>query len=637
MSWVPAAEHPHFDDWALAQLRLYKPHRSIHELCTPTVRSVFDAHVALGGFPNVGPDEANIPEDDGAGAEMLQREPDLLEPAPLEAHIRQDDYQQLMNLGRTHCDSSALLGVRELDVIYNWPSSWRGVSFAALVSWIVDAQKNAVLQPVSVQPLRTDSFSYKQRLAFNIVDAHCFGASRREQLLMIVIGTAGTGKSFLIDSIRSLFAARDCGSEIKITAPTGIAAANISGSTLFSLLSLHHTTLTGQRLLVLQRVMRDVRLLVIDEYSFMGASVFDSLDRHLRLIFPLSDLPFGGLNVLLCGDPAQLPPVQALPVYAHRGSTAHLAARFHLFTTVVELDQPFRQIGTDAMQARFRSVLERVADCAPERDDWNWLQTRRGCCLDENENRLFDDGMYIVSTNAVREKINYDKLAALSPVMKIEHSEEGVHFFTDDALNGECLQAGDLNVFAVGARVILSTNLWTETGLVNGACGVVDALLQPIGASKTRVVMVNFPKYRGPPVSVSAPTVVPITQIRTQYFAGLPLSLSWAITIHKSQGMSLDRVTVDLGKTEFAAGMTFVALSRARRFDGIRVTSFDFDRYRRIACGKHVDARREEFRRLRLLAARTVAFVSVYVFHFVPPFLTSVSFPLIYRAYNDIV
>jgi ATP-dependent DNA helicase PIF1 len=95
-----------------------------------------------------------------------------------------------------------------------------------------------------------------------------------------------------------------------------------------------NTTLSSQRLVYLQKLMRDVRLLIIDEFSFLGAPVFQSLDRHLRLIYPLSDRPFGGLNILLCGDPAQLPPVHAQPMYVHRGHTAHLAAHIlqHCFT-----------------------------------------------------------------------------------------------------------------------------------------------------------------------------------------------------------------------------------------------------------------------------------------------------------------
>jgi hypothetical protein len=77
---------------------------------------------------------------------------------------------------------------------------------------------------------------------------------------MIVIGTARTGKSILISAIRSLFAERDCTTQIKVTAPTGIAAANISGSTIHSLLALLNATLTSQKLVALQKTMRDVRL-----------------------------------------------------------------------------------------------------------------------------------------------------------------------------------------------------------------------------------------------------------------------------------------------------------------------------------------------------------------------------------------
>jgi ATP-dependent exoDNAse (exonuclease V) alpha subunit len=184
-----------------------------------------------------------------------------------------------------------------------------------------------------------------------------------------------------------------------------------------------------------------------------------------------------------------------------------------------------------------------------------------------------------------------------------------VRLLDDRVLDGEHMIDKELKLFAVGARVMLTMNLWTETGLVNGANGVVEDILRPVTNSNSRVLMVNFPSYRGPSLDSHSPTVVPITQIQSRYFTGLPLTLSWAVTIHKSQGMSLDRVTVDLGDTEFAAGITFVALSRARRFDGLRVVAFDYDRYESIGNGRNVVARREEFGRLRRLAEATISFV----------------------------
>jgi hypothetical protein len=107
-------------------------------------------------------------------------------------------------------------------------------------------------------------------------------------------------------------------------------------------------------------MMKNIKLLVIDEYSFLSVIVIDKLDRHLRKILPhKSNIPFGGLNILLCGDPAQLPPVVGKPLYAYQGSTSHLAAR--LFDKVVELDHVFRQRGNDQSQVDFCDFLTRVA------------------------------------------------------------------------------------------------------------------------------------------------------------------------------------------------------------------------------------------------------------------------------------
>jgi PIF1-like helicase len=349
---IPARNDSQFEHWAFAQLRLYKPFRTIDELSVPSVEAVFSAHLATGGFPHL-VDQEQLPIDAEAENRVESDRDEvmnLFDPPVMDNRFVQDDYQLLMNLTRHTHDSLPLLGGREIDVIHRWPSSWHGWQFDNLVSWLLETKECTQITPLAVAPLHAFSLSPKQRLAFDIVQDHCFGNFYDDQLLMIVIGTAGTGKSFLIDSIRSLFADRNASQSLKITAPTGIAAANISGSTIFSLLSIQTPSLTGTRLLSLQLLMKDVRLLIIDEYSFLSITVIDTLDRHLRSIYPHSPRPFGGLHIMLCGDPAQLPPVLAQPLYAHRGHTAHIAQRFYFFKTVVELDVPFRQIGSDGTQ-----------------------------------------------------------------------------------------------------------------------------------------------------------------------------------------------------------------------------------------------------------------------------------------------
>jgi ATP-dependent DNA helicase PIF1 len=304
--------------------------------------------------------------------------------------------------------------------------------------------------------------------------------------------------------------------------------------------------------------MANVKLLIIDEYSFLSADTIDKLDNRLRAIFPHSALPFGGIDIILCGDPAQLPPVLAKPLYAHQAATAHVAARFHQFRTVVELDQPFRQTGDDGTQSRFRSLLSRLSLCQASDGDWTWLMSRRPACLSPEENSLFDSSKYVVSKNHLRKRLNYDRIASFTPVLKIDEGDVDIQpADADDYNDAEGADHDDSKLFAVGAEVMLTYNLWTEAALVNAACGTVVEILKPLDDRLARVVMVNFPTYRGPALSLAHPTVVLITQIRTPNCKGMPLTLAWAITIHKSQGMTLDRLTVDLGDSEFTSGLTF--------------------------------------------------------------------------------
>ena len=565
---------------------------------------MFDQHVQSTGFLSDPPshdsnDDHTDDDESGPDVDLASGSPDALE-----RNLRQDDYQQIMLRAHPATTNPSLLGFRELDVAHHWPTSWLGIPFDRLLSWLSSTKDSFPLPPPPLAPFSLDSLSGKQRLAYDIVADHLFGELHNTQLLMVVLGTAGTGKSFLINAIRHMFTLHSQSDRVRITAPTGIAAANISGSTIHSLLSLLKENLTGARLNFLQTSLAHVRLIVIDEYSFLSIPLFATLDRQLRKIFPAkADKPFAGMNILLCGDPAQLAPVHGQPVYARQANGTPQPTCFHLFRTVVELDQPFRQTGTDATQVRFRELLGRVANCDAQADDWTWLQTRRPSSLTSADNASFDTHKHIVATNNVRSDLNKRKLAKLSPIMVVAPSDDSARTIDPNEYNDDDSTTDDgPQLYAIGAEVMLTANLWTEAGLVNGSCGVVDDILKPDDDRTARVVMVNFPGYRGPSLSPSRPNVIPITQIRATNRNGLPLTLAWAITIHKSQGMTLDRVTVDLGRSEFASGLTFVALSRAKTFNGLRVEPFDFSRFQRIQHGRHVDARRDEFDRLRRLA-----------------------------------
>jgi len=602
-----------FDKWALSQLHLYKPFRDNALLHTPTIKHVFLSHLAAGGFralqlPNDDNDDNEDDNDSDNNDNDSQSAINLAAAAPVnqEQCLRQDDYQQIMLPSRALLDTMHLLGLHKLDLAHHWQQSWQCIPFDTLLSWLPRTKDLSVLPDVPPLPIDIATLSSMQCKVLDIIVNHVFGASQHEQLLMIMLGTASTGKSYLINAIRHVFSLTRQTHALKVTAPTGIAASNICGSTIHSLLSLLNENLMGACLHALQDTMKDIRLLIIDEYSFLSIPMFDTLDCQLHKAFPSkADCPFGGLNIILSGDPAQLAPVCGQPVYAFPTGDEARAARFCSFQTVVELDQPFHQAGSDQTQVHFCQVLTRVANCEADEADWIWLQSRRPSCLSAEENSIFNLDRHIVATNDVCNHINHDKLVAFAPVLCIDNNDNDLWEVHADNFDDDLAPHSGAQLYAVGAQVMLTANLWTETGLVNGACGIVHDILQPPDERHARVLMVDFPRYRGPALSPSQPTVVPISQIRSGNCKGMPLTLSWAVTIHKSQGMSLDRVTVDLCRNEFASGLTFVALSRSKTFCGLRILLFDFQWFKHIENGRHVLAHRVEFHCLRTLAAAT--------------------------------
>lgn len=169
---------------------------------------------------------------------------------------------------------------------------------------------------------------------------------------------------------------------------------------------------------------------------------------------------------------------------------------------------------------------------------------------------------------------------------------------------------------AKGAHVMLTMNLWTDVGLCNGATGtVIDFIYadnqQP--PDLPQAVIVEFNNYTGPSISESMSSCVPIcpVTVTSQCLDGLherqqlPLKLAWAIAIHKSQGLTLPKAWIDIGKTEKTPGISYVAISRVRTLCSCIIEPMTFERLKSIAKSANLKFRLEEEKRLDELAEQT--------------------------------
>ena len=159
------------------------------------------------------------------------------------------------------------------------------------------------------------------------------------------------------------------------------------------------------------------------------------------------------------------------------------------------------------------------------------------------------------------------------------------------------------------ARIMLTANLWIDVGLVNGAVGTVISICYERGGPPDLPlsVMIKFDKYTGPTLPDGSVPITPIHQtwsnFGTQYSRlQLPLKLAWAVTIHKSQGLTLDKVVIDVGNKEFSSGLTYVACSRVRHLKDLLFTSpFPYDRLSNLSKSLRLQDRLKEDSRLQTI------------------------------------
>jgi len=304
------------------------------------------------------------------------------------------------------------------------------------------------------------------------------------------------------------------------------------------------------------------------------------------------------------GDINQLPPVKDEPLYSNRikGELAVNGKKsYALFKNCAILTQKMRQ-QTDT---RFGQFLDRVKVGECTSDDYTYIRCRGYNDLAVAPNS-FNEALHIFTQNSNCNKYNITKIKTLetdnNPIAVI--SAEG-KFKIAKKYNLTNLGSVTAKLFlTVGARVMLKVNISVKNGLVNGSMGTVKHIIYYNNAPPCipDVVLVKFDNYTGPTL---VDNCVPITAktcegdtANIRIIRNIPLALAYGVTIHKCQGMTLDKVVAHLGTFETQLGLAYVALSRVKSIEDLQVYYFPGDRLNIIKRLKAFDSRSREIMRL---------------------------------------
>ena len=420
------------------------------------------------------------------------------------------------------------------------------------------ARKRAEPRP---PPQRLDtSFCWPEGVEPTVEFEAALAFAARRQGDLFVTGRAGTGKSTLLRAMTDALAA-----ERVIVAPTGLAAVNVGGQTIHSFFGFP-PRLIGPGDIRRSRnggVMRKLKLLVIDEVSMVRSDLMWAIDQSLRLNRGRPREAFGGVRLVLFGDLHQLPPVvQEADVAQHLESEhggpfffSASALRDPPGTMLLELEQVFRQ-----SDERLLTILNRVREGEVDGDDLAQLNERVSPIRTLTEG---DPYVILTPTNAAAARIN---LAYLDALPAAAHTfEAGV----TGEFSGGAQPTDQHLVLKPGAKVILLRND-SERRWVNGSIARVARLTEKrvwieIGGKEHEVEPASWENRRYAFDQAAGKIVETVAGSFKQF----PLRLAWALTIHKSQGLTLDKVYIDLGRGTFAHGQAYVALSRCRSLEGL--------------------------------------------------------------------
>ena len=377
---------------------------------------------------------------------------------------------------------------------------------------------------------------------------------------VFITGKAGTGKSTLI---KHFLETTDTTSTV-VLAPTGVAALNVRGQTVFRFFNFW-IDVTPEKVRKKSgkpktpELYRKLSTIIVDEASMLRADLLDCVDEFLRRHGPRPGEPFGGVRMVFVGDLYQLPPVvpsgaEAIFDGEHFETPYFFSARALKRTPpqLVELQKVYRQ-----KDVAFVDLLDRIRRASVDDGDIRRLNERVG------PNRA--SAICLTPFKAVARQVNSERLHQLDG----EAATSGARILGDFPKDYYPTEAALM--FKAGAQVMLVNN---DAGgrWVNGTMGEIESI--DGGGQSVRIRLqesgrlVDVGPYTWECVRFALKNGAIATE-KTGSFTQLPFRLAWAVTIHKSQGQTFNGITVDLGRGAFAAGQTYVALSRSTTLEGI--------------------------------------------------------------------
>jgi ATP-dependent DNA helicase PIF1 len=394
--------------------------------------------------------------------------------------------------------------------------------------------------------------SKEQRRVFDLIE------STREHVF--ITGRAGTGKSTLLN-----YLTENTSKQVAVCAPTGVAALNVQGTTIHSLFFLPIGLIGNQKLThspQKRKVLQAIDTLVIDEVSMVNADVLDGIDRTLREVRHKRHEAFGGVQVIMFGDPYQLAPVPPRSPEEKAYFADHYQSIW-FFDAMVWQDAPLRIVEMTEIHRQhddeFKAMLNAVrhGNVTPE----------IGRALNAAGERPTPSGD-IITLATTNDRVNRINSAALERLGgELKRAEANV----DGEFPSGWFPADESLSLKVGAQVMFLRND-SDQRWVNGTVGQVTRIGKTVhvdvDGEEHEVLPAVWERYR---YDYDAETKTLTREVIAE-FTQFPLRLAWAVTIHKSQGQTYNRAVIDLGSGAFAPGQTYVALSRITSLDGLYLT-----------------------------------------------------------------